>query len=41
MKEAPIPNNEFERIAAVYKLNLLDTSPEEKFDRLSKVKRPR
>jgi GAF domain-containing protein len=37
MKEAPIPNNEFERIAAVYKLNLLDTSPEEKFDRLTKA----
>lgn len=37
MKEAPIPENELERIAAVYKLHLLDTSAEDKFDRLTKA----
>ena len=37
MQEAPIPQNEAERIASLYKLHLLDTPPEGKFDRLTKV----
>ena len=37
MKKAPIPKNELERIASLYALNLLDTPPEERFDRLTKT----
>lgn len=37
MKEAPIPKDELKRIASLYALHLLDTSPEERFDRLTKV----
>ena len=37
MKEAPIPANDAERLAALYSLNILDTSPEERFDRLTKI----
>lgn len=36
MKEAPIPKNELKRIASLYAMDLLDTSPEERFDRLTK-----
>jgi len=35
MKEAPIPKNELTRIASLYALDLLDTPPEERFDRLT------
>ena len=37
MKEAPIPKNELKRIASLYALDLLDTPPEERFDRLTKT----
>ncbi|MCZ8343508.1 MAG: response regulator [Leptospira sp.] len=33
----PIPENENERLAALYALNLLDTLPEPQFDRLTKL----
>ena len=36
MKLAPIPKNEKERLAAVKKLSILDTVPEERFDRITK-----
>lgn len=36
MKEAPIPKNELKRIVSVYALGILDTNPEERFDRLTK-----
>src|SRR3989344_6629191 len=36
MKEAPIPKDELKRIASVYALDILDTPPEERFDRLTK-----
>lgn len=39
MLTAPIPGNEQERIAAVRLLNLLDTQPEERFDRLTRMAR--
>jgi len=35
MKEAPIPKNELTRIVSLYALDLLDTPPEERFDRLT------
>src|SRR3989344_1945858 len=37
MKTAPISKNEPRRIASLYALNLLDTKPEERFDRLTSV----
>jgi adenylate cyclase len=37
MKEAPIPANDAERLAALYSLNILDTSPEERFDRVTRL----
>lgn len=37
MKPAPIPKDENERLEALYRLSLLDTPPEEKFDRLTKT----
>lgn len=37
MKKAPTPKNELERIASLYALDLLDTPPEERFDRLTKT----
>lgn len=35
MKKAPIPPNESKRQAAVDKLNIVDTPPEERFDRIT------
>ncbi len=37
MKSPPIPNNETERLAALYALNILDTPPEARFDRLTRL----
>lgn len=37
MKKAPIPKNELTRIASLYAMYILDTPPEERFDRLTKT----
>jgi GAF domain-containing protein len=37
MEHPPIPPDEKERLAALYKLNLLDTPAEERFDRITKM----
>ncbi len=37
MQEAPIPSNEKERLDAVMALKILDTSAEERFDRITKM----
>jgi PAS domain S-box-containing protein len=37
MKKAPIPKNEKERLLSLEKLGLLDTEPEERFDRITSV----
>jgi len=37
MELAPIPTNEKERIAAVLELKILNTKPEERFDRITKM----
>ncbi len=37
MLEAPIPGNEAQRLAALRALNVLDTAPEERFDRLTRM----
>ncbi|HTB97472.1 MAG TPA: sensor domain-containing diguanylate cyclase [Terracidiphilus sp.] len=37
MQSAPIPANEYSRIAALRLLNILDTEPEERFDRLTRM----
>lgn len=37
MKLAPIPSNEKERLTAVLELKILDTKPEERFDRITKM----
>ncbi|OGI67268.1 hypothetical protein A2823_01455 [Candidatus Nomurabacteria bacterium RIFCSPHIGHO2_01_FULL_41_91] len=37
MKTAPIPENEKERLFSLYKLGLLDTKPEERFDRITRT----
>jgi len=37
MKEAPIPKNENERLAELKALNILDTPPEERFDRITRT----
>src|SRR5579863_6831424 len=37
MQSAPIPANEYTRIAALRLLNILDTEPEERFDRLTRM----
>jgi len=37
MIAAPVPENETERIESLRKLNLLDTPPEERFDRITKT----
>jgi diguanylate cyclase (GGDEF)-like protein len=39
MPPAPLPENESERLRSLRALNLLDTSPEERFDRLTRVAR--
>lgn len=39
MPEAPLPENEARRLAAVHALKLLDTPPEERFDRISRLAR--
>ncbi len=39
MPAAPLPPNETERIAALHALNILDTPPEERFDRLTRIAR--
>jgi GAF domain-containing protein len=39
MPAAPLPPNETERIAALHALNILDTPPEERFDRLTRITR--
>ena len=37
MKEAPKPPDEERRIGALHALNLLDTEPEERFDRITRL----
>lgn len=37
MQTAPIPENESDRLASLKKLNILDTPPEERFDRITKL----
>lgn len=37
MQTAPIPDNESDRLASLKKLQILDTPPEERFDRIAKV----
>ncbi|MCC7160327.1 GAF domain-containing protein [Candidatus Nomurabacteria bacterium] len=37
MKEAPIPENEKKRLASLYKLGLLDTKPEDRFDNITET----
>src|SRR3989338_3571483 len=37
MKHAPIPDNEQERLLSLHKLGLLDTNPEERFDRITRT----
>ena len=37
MKEPPIPANEESRLAALYRLEILDTKPEERFDRITRI----
>jgi PAS domain S-box-containing protein len=37
MKEAPIPQNEKERLLSLHKLGLLDTKSEERFDRITRT----
>lgn len=36
MQTAPIPQDEKERLEAVHRMAILDTKPEERFDRLTK-----
>jgi PAS domain S-box-containing protein len=37
MPAAPIPHNEAQRLQAVHALNVLDTAPEERFDRITRL----
>ena len=37
MKKAPIPKNEKERLISLHKLGLLDSKPEERFDRITRT----
>jgi len=37
MQVAPIPSNEIERLEALHQSNLLDSQPEERFDRLTRI----
>ncbi len=39
MKEPPIPENEADRLESVRSLNVLDTPPEERFDRVTRLAR--
>ena len=39
MKQAPIPPDELQRLAAPYALKILDTPPEERFDRITRLAR--
>lgn len=39
MKSAPIPQDEQSRVATLHMLNILDTDPEERFDRLTRMAR--
>ncbi len=39
MQTPPVPANESARIAALHALNILDTAPEERFDRLTRLAR--
>lgn len=36
-EEAPIPKDEKERLASLYRLNILDTPPEARFDAITKL----
>ncbi|MEI9898080.1 MAG: ATP-binding protein [Chthoniobacter sp.] len=36
-ESAPLPENEAQRLTALYQLRLLDTAPEERFDRLTRL----
>ena len=37
MPKAPLPANEAERLAALYRLEILDTPAEERFDRITRI----
>lgn len=37
MQEVPLPTNEIQRLAALHSLQLLDTIPEERFERITRV----
>jgi GAF domain-containing protein len=37
MPKAPLPKNETERLAALYRLEILDTPAEERFDRITRI----
>ena len=37
MLEAPIPEDDDKRVESLHKLNILDTEPEERFDRISRI----
>ena len=37
MQSPNIPENEIERVAALHELHILDTTPEERFDRLTRL----
>lgn len=37
MKQALVPPDESERLAALYALKILDTPPEERFDRITRL----
>jgi GAF domain-containing protein len=39
MEKAPVPANEVDRIAALHALSILDTPPEDRFDRLTRIAR--
>lgn len=39
MPPAPLPENEGQRLKALHALDILDTPPEERFDRLTRVAR--
>src|SRR5689334_21062706 len=39
MPDAPLPEEEADRIAVLYSLGILDTPPEERFDRITRAAR--